>query len=306
MNTALRSRLRASVGASSATSRELVAQAGRVLLWLAVLLVLIRGLDGIASARHGASRVRGASGQTAAGGWPDDAARAFAVQFATAYLTHAPGADPVAYARRVDGFASAELADKLAPAFAWRAPAQALQAAIVGGIVRLDGRRALITVAATLTTGGGQATRWLTVPIARDDRGGLVVYDLPSFAAGPARAAGGPVQGDPLFGPDSGAITDVVSRFLRAYLVGDTGALAYLSAPGTRIAATTGGLRLLDVDSIETAAPASAGGRVLLVAVSARDLVSRVTYALRYRVQLVSRDRWYVAAINRPGKGRER
>jgi hypothetical protein len=305
MNTALRSRLRASVGASAATSRELVAQAGRVLLWLAVLLVLIRGLDGIANARHGASRVPSVSGQTTAEAWPDDAARAFAVQFATAYVTHAPGADPAAYARRVDGFASAELADQLAPAFDRGAPAQAVQAAIVAGIVRLDGRRALITVAATLTTGGGQGARWLTVPIARDDRGGLVVYDLPSFAAGPARAAGGPVQGDPLFGPDSGAITDVVNRFLRAYLVGDTGALAYLVAPGTRIAATTGGLRLLDVDAIETV-PAAAGGRVLLIAVRARDLVSRVTYALRYRVQLVRRDRWYVAAINRPGKGRER
>jgi hypothetical protein len=303
MKTALRGRSRASLGASSGTSWELVARVGRVLLWLAVLVVLIRGLGGIASARHVASRAPGADGRSAAQAWPGDAARAFAVQFATAYLTHAPGTDPGAYVRRVDGFATGELADQLAPAFDRRTPAQAVQSATVAGVVHPDGRHALITVAATLTTGGGQGTRRVTVPVARDDRGGLVVYDLPSFAAGPARAAAEPVRGDPLFGPDSGPITDVVTRFLRAYLAGDTGALAYLVAPGTRLAATAGEIQLLGVESIETAAPASAGGRVLLIAVTARDAISRVTYALRYRVRLVRRDRWYVAAINPPGRG---
>ena len=51
---------------------------------------------------------------------------------------------------------------------------------------RLDEGRALVTVAATVV-GGSASTRYLTVPVARDARGGLVVYDLPSFSAPPAR-----------------------------------------------------------------------------------------------------------------------
>jgi hypothetical protein len=43
----------------------------------------------------------------------------------------------------------------------------------------------------------------------------------------------------------------------------------------------------------------------VLVRVHARDSLSRALYALRYRVALVRRDRWYVADINGPGR-RER
>ena len=39
------------------------------------------------------------------------------------------------------------------------------------------------------------------------------------------------------------------------------------------------------------------------VAVGARDVRSRAVYALRYRVRLVRRDRWYVAGINESVKG---
>ena len=174
-----------------------------------------------------------------------------------------------------------------------------MQAATVAGVVRLDGRHALITVAATLTTtGGGEVLRRLTVPIARDEHGGLVVDDLPSFAAAPARASAAPVQGDPLLGPDSGEITDVVTRFLRAYLAGDTGALAYLTAPGAWLTATAGGLRLLGVDAITQARSPSRGWRVVLVNAQARDVAASATCGLRYRVTVVRRDRWYVAAIN--------
>ena len=49
----------------------------------------------------------------------------------------------------------------------------------------LDDSHALVTVAAAATGG----TQYLTVPVARDARGGLVVSDLPSLAAPPARAS---------------------------------------------------------------------------------------------------------------------
>lgn len=299
----MRVSLRRAGGRSAASSpmtwRELLARVGRMLLWLAVLVVLVRGLAGIANAQRSPRDRRGAvSAETAA--WPDDAARAFAVQFATAYLTHAKGEDPGEYTRRVEAFAAGELAGQLAPTFDRGARAQTVEAATVAGMARLDGRHALVTVAATLASRGGQTRRWLSVPIARDTGGGLVVDDLPSLVGAPPRAAVGPVQGDPLLGADSGAITDVVTRFLRAYLAGDTGALAYLAAPGVEVGATAGGIRLIGVDAITAAGPAARGERLLLVAVRARDVASCATYGLRYRIGVVRRDRWYVAAVNAP------
>src|SRR4051794_38040950 len=145
-----------SAAASPATWRELLTRVGRLLLWLAVLVVLVRGLAGIANAQRPAPDRRGVDGaQAAALGWPDDAARAFAVQFASAYLTHVRGEDQGVYARRVEAFASADLVGQLAPTFDRGAPAQTVQAATVAGTARLDARHALITVAATLASRGG-------------------------------------------------------------------------------------------------------------------------------------------------------
>ena len=105
----------------------------------------------------------------------------------------------------------------------------------VARTARLDARHALVTVAATVE--GAPATRYLTVPVARDDAGGLVVSDLPSFAAGAgarvARAAGDASRWRCRSGRRS---TPVVSRFLRAYLAGDASGLEYLVPAGVRIA----------------------------------------------------------------------
>ena len=46
------------------------------------------------------------------------------------------------------------------------------------------------------------------------------------------------------------------------------------------------------------ATPARPRERVVLVGVQARDVQSRLTYALRYRVRLIRRDRWYVAQLS--------
>jgi hypothetical protein len=168
----------------------------------------------------------------------------------------------------------------------------------------VDARHALITVAATLATGGQLGTRWLTVPVARDQAGGVVVDDLPSFAAGPARARVAAREDEPLMGADRGPIADVLTRFLRGYLAGDSGALDYLTAPGTRIAAASARLELLSLTSVLRSGAADRGRRSVLVTVHARDLGSRALYMLRYRIALVRRDRWYVATLNEEGAGR--
>jgi len=98
----------------------------------------------------------------------------------------------------------------------------------------------------------------------------------------------------------------VLARFLRAYVSGDRAGLAYLVPAGTRIAASAGGFELRELGSVTVTGPATGGERVVLATAHVRDQASRATYALRYRVRLVRRDRWYVAAINDSTDGRTR
>src|SRR5205823_10667211 len=95
------------------------------------------------------------------------------------------------------------------PPFAQDAPPQSVGGAAVARWAVVDSSRALITVAVD----GG---RYLTVPVARDGAGGLVVYDLPSFAAPPARGHVAATSVDPLSGSERDAIVDVVGRYLKA------------------------------------------------------------------------------------------
>jgi hypothetical protein len=170
---------------------------------------------------------------------------------------------------------------------------------MVARMTVLDGRHALVTVAATVSVSGkAAAPRYLTVPVARDSRGGLVVSDLPSFAAPPGRAVleSAPVQ--PLNGVEQGEVEDVLSRFFRAYLAGDARELEYFVPAGVRMGALGERHELVELVSVSQAAPAAGDERAVVATVRARDVASGVVYPLRYRVRLVRGDRWYVAAVN--------
>jgi len=288
---------------SPQTAGALLTRLGRLVLWLAVAAVLVRGLgDILASPRTSpAIPARERTGDV----WPDDAARAFAVEFASAYLHQSPKDDPGERARRIAGFASPQLAAELAPRMEAGGPGQTVRSATVAGSTVLDGRHALVTVALTVTVSGGRRvmSRRLVVPVARDQHGGLVVYDLPSLAGPPGRASAGPAGGESLIGSERAEVEAVLLRFLRAYLAGDSAGLSYLVPPGTRIA-PAGGLELVELGSITKLAAPAGDELLVLVGVGARDAQARVVYGLRYRVRLVRRDRWYVAEINGPGRGR--
>jgi hypothetical protein len=297
-----RLRVRRHRAASTAprTGRELLATLGRLVLWVAVGLVLVRGV-GAMTAREPVPAPRAVDDVQTGAGWPDDAARAFAVEFATAYLTY----DRTGDARELEAFASPQLVAQLAPQrdSDERQAAMVVRSAAVADAMRLDGRRALITVTATLT-GAVSVRRRVTVPVARDSRGGLVVYDLPSFASAPARASVGAPETEPLIGAEQDEIADVLVPFLRAYLAGDSPALTYLVPPGTRMPAAAGRWELIDLTSLSALASASATQRTVLATVQARDERLNTSYALRYRVRVVRRDRWYVAEVNGPGRRR--
>ena len=85
-------------------------------------------------------------------------------------------------------FVAPELGDSIVPTFTkGDGDPIAVQDAVVADVELLDERRALVTVAATVSSDTGMRTRFVVVPVARDAGGGLVVFDLPSFAA-PCRA----------------------------------------------------------------------------------------------------------------------
>jgi hypothetical protein len=65
-----------------------------------------------------------------------------------------------------------------------------------------------------------------------------------------------------------------------------------------RIRVPARGPQLVDVGELALAGPASGRERLVLVTVRARDVVSGGVLSLRYRLRLVQRDRWYVAAVN--------
>src|SRR3954447_14246430 len=89
------------------TSGGLLKRLGRVLLWLLVVVLLLRGLAGVLDPRAQGRVVQ--APRPASIAWPDDEARAFAAGFARAYLSFRPRhADQSA--RAVQAFTAPELA----------------------------------------------------------------------------------------------------------------------------------------------------------------------------------------------------
>jgi hypothetical protein len=273
------------------TPGGLAKRLGRAVLWLLVLVLLLRGLASVVEPRRPAAVA--SVPKPAAASWVDDGMRAFAADFARAYLTYTP-ADPDASATAVRAFVGPELAGSIVPEYGEDAPRRAVGSVSVARVAVLDDSHALVTVAAAATGG----TQYLAVPVARDARGGLVVSDLPSLAAPPARASVPASTVDSLPAGERGPIEDVVSRFMRDYLAGDAGALSYLVPVGVRIGALARRHELVDVVSLALAAPARGRVREVVATVRARDAATGATYGLRYRLRLVREDRWLVAAVN--------
>ncbi len=287
----MRASLRSGVGGAGA-ARLL----GRVVLWVCVVVVLIRGVDATIGGGRTAVVVRsGESARPALASWPDAQAGAFAVEFARTYLTYTPGGER-AQGRALDGLMVSGLSDQAAAVVPSHGSGSRVADATVAREVDLGGSRALITVAVFTTNDG---TRYLSVPVERDAGGGLVVFDAPSFAAPPPRAAIDAGEPTPLSGASAQPIADLVRRFLAAYLGGQSGsALSYLTAPGRRIAPMPGGLELRSVDQLDAGPPVAGGGQVVLARVTVRDTRSRALLAQTVRVSVTSSGgRWLVAGV---------
>ena len=248
---------------------EFARATGRMVLWCLVGVLLLRGAGDVLATSPAREPVRPVH-RSAAVSWPDDQARAFAARFARAYLDYSPRRSPGDIGELL-GFVAPELAESVAPQVAKRDSRRVVQDAVVAGVERLDQRHALVTVAATLAAGTGVSTRFLVVPVARDDRGGLVVYDLPAFAASPALGQVEAAEYEPLTGADAAPVEDVLVRFFRAV---PGGALRRAGVPRAgRSADRRAGrpVELVGVDSIAALEPARQDGRLVLATVRARD-----------------------------------
>ena len=265
-----------------------------MVLWCVVALLLVRGASDVLTGEQPPPRAPGS--RAVAASWPDDEARAFAVDFARAYLSYSPR-NPDRYARGVLPFVSSDVAGSVVPRFGKRGSRQVVQSAVVARTASVGDGRALVTVAATVVS-GDVSTRYLTVPVARGTGGGLTVYGLPSFSAPPARGRVEPADLEPISGAEGAEVEDVLARFFRAFLAGRSADLEYFVPAGVRLEALAQRYELTGLDSVEQVGSDGGRTRSVLATVRARDARSRAVYALRYRVRLVRRDRWYVAAVN--------
>jgi Conjugative transposon protein TcpC len=271
------------VAGDPATVRTTARLVGRILLWAFVALVLARGLGDILG--FGEDRLAppatGAEAQA-----PDDGARAFAAGFARAYLK----ADGSLGRYVPEGLAARGMPERRS------AEPVSVEAATIAAERRLAAGRVLITVACELA--GGAGTRYVAVPLARDARGRLAVFAPPALVAGPGLGDVVVEEPAPLAGPQAASVERLAERFLAGYLsAGDAGGLGYLSVPGARVAPAGPDLKLLDVVRVGHAGPSPQGRRTVLVEVRARDRATRSVYPLEYRLDLVRRDRWYVARV---------
>ena len=254
--------------------------AGRVALWALVGLLLLRGISGVLTEPRPADR-----GVATHSIVSDPATAAFAVRFARTYLSEP---SPQALAPFLAPGA-------VAPAPIGTGPVAQVEQAEVAGVRDLGDGQAVVTVACELDDA---RTLYLAVPIVREDAAEVAAQGVPALVAGPAGVGEGVEAPRPLVGPDAGAITELVRRFLPVYLSATSpGDLSYLLAPAAVVTPPGGGFELAAVASVKQLGEGEGPRRTAVVNARVRDAATGAVYPLAYRLQLVRRDRWYVERV---------
>jgi hypothetical protein len=255
---------------------------GRVALWAIIAVLLIRGGAALLESPERSPAEVG----TAPVPGPGSQAEALAIGFARAYL-EAPASDDLG-AYLAEG---AHLgAGRLPHAAGGVAQAEVMRS------TRIGGRRWVLTVSCDLRDA---RTLYLAVPIVRRQAGEAAALGAPSIVAVPAPAGADPERPRPIAGPGAGAIGELVSKFIPAYVsAGRTSDLSYLLAPGATVVPLGGALEVASVGHAREIGGAEGAERELTVGVSLRDPASGAVYPLTYRLRVVERARrWYVAAV---------
>jgi Conjugative transposon protein TcpC len=255
--------------------------AGRVALWAAVGVLLVRGAEGVlaAPAEEGARAPVGRSG-------PGGAAEAIAAGFARAWLE-----DPDPRALTAYLAEGAHLGKGTAPS----ETGQVAQAEVIDSKT-FGGGRWVLTVSCDLRDA---RTLYLAVPIVRRGAGEAAVMGAPSIVAVPATAGADPERPRPIAGPEAAAIGGLIERFLPAYLsVGKSSELSYYLTPGTEVVPLGGALEPLGSPTVVQVGEGEGPRREVIASQRVQEPGSGAVYPLAYRLRVVERaGRWYVAAV---------
>jgi Conjugative transposon protein TcpC len=275
------------MSAPSTTTRSLSSIRARTLALRAlayglVAILCIAGLRAILAKPTAATSTR-----TVVRAGDDVGAQAYAESFVRAYLTW-DAAHPEGRQRRLATFGAAWIGDDAGLTPAEGSTQEVRWTAIVGS--RKDaGDRRVITIAADTTTG----LRYVSVPIRRDRRGFIGLAGYPALVGPPAvaKATTPPREAsdDDLQDTQLGA---VARRAVGNYVSGaKTNLLADL-APDAVVSLPGQPMRLTELNSATWVEPK----RRVAVEVIARDAQGNA-WTLRYELDVVRRDRWYVRSI---------
>jgi hypothetical protein len=225
------------------------------------------------------------------GATEDLGAETFAEAFVRAYLTWDP-AHPERHERRVAAFTS----DALAPGAGLSVPARAAQRVIWADAISdeaVSSTRRLVTVAAEATSG---PPYYVSVPVQRDRRGFMAINGYPAIIGAP------PVD-TKVSSADEPEVEDselqiVVRRAIANYLARQADNLRADLDKQAVVALPSARLKLRSIDALtwvkrgRVAAEVRADGR-------------GAGWTLRYELDVVRRDRWYVRSVEtNPIKGR--
>ena len=266
---------------SDATSLRLLRLRARLPRYLAVSAVAFLSLAGLRAVLEGQSAVAPAA-PVAAG--VDRSAAGFAESFARAYLSW--DADrPEAYERRLRSYMAAAAIDEGAPllptvgrdSVRWTA-AMAERA--------VSGSRTVVTVASETDVG----VVYLAVPVSRDGRGFMRVDAAPAIVGGPPVSHSGELPSEPEV--ENAGLARVATRALRNYLAGERANLLADLASDAVVSLPDTPLRVRSVEAPTWVIP----GRRLAVMVDARR-ADGMELRLRYELEVVRSDRWYVRSI---------
>jgi hypothetical protein len=216
----------------------------------------------------------------------DAPSRAFALQFARAYLTYDVDR-PGARSRTLAPFLS-DAVDAEAGFFAAGGRQEVIWAEVTSDQPALTGGRA-ITVAAAIST---QPPVYRTVTVAHQRGGPLSLVGYPAFVGAPAISRDAPRVSRTAV--EDGQLTVVVARALRNYLAGSAQNLKADLAPGAAVTLPTQPLRVRSVGRIDWLGPS--GARAVLATVEAID-GRGATYTLAYELGIAIRDRPYIDFI---------
>jgi hypothetical protein len=228
-----------------------------------------------------------ASAPARAAATADAPSRAFALQFARAYLAY-DVKRPAARSRALAPFLS-NAVDAEAGFFAAGGRQEVIWAEVASDQPALTGGRA-ITIAAAIST--QPLPVYLTVTVVHEHGGPLALVGYPAFVGAPAISRDAPSV--PHTAVEDEEIAAVVARALRNYLAGSTENLKADLAPEASVTLPTLALRLRSVRRIDWLG--RSGSRAVLASVEAID-ARGATYMLAYELGIAIRERPYIDFI---------